>query len=298
MQAGMTTYHAQGKVRYTGSGSNRPQGIPWVETMMQTSLRAGLLLCFVPMLLSACASTHPPQNNPRRFDFERDVFAYQNELVWQYGYDAHGKWSSHKRIPSPDYHQHCFVVARSARQFFQNARFDPSLPRADEATYRRLVRKVLATDPRFAPRESERVVIPGYPCLRAFSSEHVSLLKNECGGAWQSYFQRGHWRIVFPFSRRHQSRVADQLVRDLQQGRPPVVHVVRFPQLTINHAVLVFDAHEKGRVLEFSVYDPNDSARPSVLTFDRDRSTFFLPANDYFPGGKVNAYEIYRSWDY
>src|SRR5260370_992084 len=110
------------------------------------------LCAFVPVLaltaLCGCASTRPATSDTRRFDFQRDTFAYANGLVWDYGYDTNGVWRSHKRVPRPDYTQHCFVVARAAKQFFENARFDPLQPVAEETTYRRLIRRVVSTSPR------------------------------------------------------------------------------------------------------------------------------------------------------
>jgi hypothetical protein len=190
------------------------------------------------------------------------------------------------------------VVARSARQFFQHARFDASLPAVGETTYRSLIRQVIARDPAREVPPAERIVIPGYASLRAFSEAQPALLQSECGGAWQSYFQRGHWRMVFPFSRAHQERTADGLLAALRQNRPPVVHVVRFPQLAINHAVLVFDAAEAPTNIVFSVYDPNRPEQPVPLVFDRAGRTFDFPRNNYFAGGRVDIYEIYRNWRY
>ena len=234
----------------------------------------------------------------RPFDFQKDTFAYANELTWVYHYDAKGKWVHERREPRPDYHQHCFVVTRSARQFFQNAEFDPTQPIASEETYCQLIRRVVSIDPDHPLPDSKKVVIPGYGDLREFSAAQEKLLKAECGGAWQSYFQRGHWRMIFPFSRAHQARTAQQLLADLGENRPPVIHVVRFPQLTINHSVLVIAARETENEIVFSIYDPNKPGRPKDLTYDRRTRTFNFPGNDYWPGGRVDVYEIYRKWDY
>jgi hypothetical protein len=35
-----------------------------------------------------------------------------------------------------------------------------------------------------------------------------------------------------------------------------------------------------------------------MLTFDRATRTFSFPFNDYWPGGRLDVYEIYRSWKY
>ncbi len=249
------------------------------------------------LFFAGCASRKPYVGS-RPFDFQRDTFAYANLLVWDYHFDDHGKWVHERHEPEPDYTHHCFVVARSARQFFQHARFDPTQPIADEATYRRLIRRVVSMDPAHTLPEEKRIMIPGYADLHAFSTAHEKLLKAECGGAWQSYFQRGHWRIVFPFSRSHQARTAEQFLADLKQNRPPVAHVVRFPQLTINHAILIFDAKETEAAIEFQAYDPNKPDKPKTLLFDRATRTFSFAGNDYWPGGRLDVYEIYRSRAY
>ena len=250
-------------------------------------------------LLTGCATSQLASTpNSRPLVFQQDTLAYANQLVWEYYFNANGKWSSKPREPKPDYTHHCFVVALSARQFFQHARFDPAQPVADEARYRRLIRRVIARSPRCYSAEAGKVIIPGYANLREFSQAQEKLLEQECGGAWQSYFQRGHWRMVFPFSRAHQARTAHALVASLQLNRPPVVHVVRFPQLTINHSLLLFDATETDTAIEFAAYDPNKPEKPMKLTYDRARRTFSFPANDYFIGGRVDIYEIYRNWRY
>jgi hypothetical protein len=124
------------------------------------------------------------------------------------------------------------------------------------------------------------------------------LLKDECGGAWRSYFQRGNWRMVFPFSRSMQEETAEQLAERLREGRLLVVHLVRFPQQTINHAMLLFDVSETEIAIAFQAYDPNQPGGAVPLTFDRASQTFSLPASNYFHGGRVDVYEIYRSWLY
>ena len=234
---------------------------------------------------------------PRRFEFDRDAFAFANELLWEYRFDpATGRTTFARRVPPPAYAHHCFVLVRAARQFLYHAVFDPARPPAAEPAYRRSVREVVARNPRVPCAPDRRVVIPGFEGLRAFSRAQEPLLKAECGGAWQSYFLRSHWRMIFPVSRRHQERTARQLVEGLAQGRSPIVHLVRFPILTINHGVVLCGAHESGPDIRFDVYDPNLSTRPTALTYDRASRTFLFPANQYWAGGRVDVIEIYRTW--
>jgi len=262
--------------------------------------RLALFTAFLALFLCGCAGPRSRDASfTRPFIFGEDTFAYRNDLVWIYYRDpATGKLGHRARDPKPDYTHHCFPVARSARQFFQHARFDASQPIADEATYRKLIHRVVSTSPRTQLPEHERIVVPGYSNLFAFSQARERLLKEECGGAWQSYFQRGHWRMVFPFSERHQAKMVEQLGESIRRNRPAVVHIVRFPSLTINHALVLFSAKEAAGKVVFSAYDPYEPGRPSELTFNRSERQFYFPANDYFVGGKVDIYEIYHSWNY
>jgi DMSO/TMAO reductase YedYZ molybdopterin-dependent catalytic subunit len=137
------------------------------------------------------------------------------------------------------------------------------------------------------------VVFPGYADLRTFSQEHEAMLKGQCGGAWQCYFQRGNWRVVFPFTRHQQEHMARKLEEELQQKGIAVAHLVRFPQLSINHAVLMYGAKADSTQVQFLTYDPNEPEKPTVVTFDRATRTFTLPTNAYFQGGRVDVYPIY-----
>ena len=253
---------------------------------------AGLAACLGLAFLTGCAST-PRTTGSRPFHFETDTFAYANDVTEDFAYDTEGRWRGHTRDPKPDYTRYCFVVARSARQFFQNARFDSALPVATETEYRRLVRKVVSTNPRKDLVESAKVIIPGYANLREFSGEQEQVLKEECGSFWQSYFQRGNWRMVFPFSRLDQQKMADQLARAVRENRPPILHVVCFPSLQINHAVVLYGIEETAEDILFAVYDPNAPHLPASLTFHRASRTFNYPMNADFQGGDVNTYEVY-----
>jgi hypothetical protein len=130
--------------------------------------------------------------------------------------------------------------------------------------------------------------------LREFSQGRPDLLKAGCGASWQSYAQRGNWRMILPFTRGGQQKVADSLREGVAAGRLPVVHIATFPALTINHALMLFGCSASSDTLEFQCYDPNLSDRPVTLLFDGKRRRFQFPRTHYFAGGQVNAYEIYR----
>src|SRR5438874_11117035 len=137
----------------------------------------------------------------RSFDFFRDTFAFRNELVWQYLIDEKtGAVTTRKNDPAPTYAHHCFVLARSAKQFFLHARFDASQPQTSESAYAQKIRQLLKRHVAHESSEHDRIVFPGFNGLREFSSTHEKLLKANLGGAWQSYVNRRHWRMLFPFA--------------------------------------------------------------------------------------------------
>lgn len=271
-------------------------GPPWAARRCRVvRLVFGLV---VVLFLAGCGTSSPRTAGPRPFDFERDTFSYANELVWEYYFDENGKWTHRERLPKPEYTHRCFVVARSAKQFFVNARFDTNQPVAGEDTYRRLIREVQSVSARKELPEDRKIVIPGYAGLHEFSRAQEAVLKAECGGFWQSYLQRGHWRMIWPFSRGGQAKMAEQLAGSIKENHPPVVHVVAFPSLRINHAVLLFGVRETKATIEFATYDPNAPEKPVTLTYDRASRTFTFPTNFYFPGGPVDVYEIYHGLCY
>ena len=200
-----------------------------------------------------------------RFEFERDTFAFANELIWEYRFDRlSGAMATTRTNPPPEYAHRCFVMVRSVRQFFYHARFEDGRPVEGTDAYRRLIRQVVGRRPWQPSQEPNQVVIPGYHGLRSFSQEQGALLKAECGGAWQSYALRSHWRMVFPISRHNQARLSTRLLESLAQQAIPIVHLVRFPQLTINHGVVLFDHLEDEKEIRFAAYDPNQpDRRPS-----------------------------------
>lgn len=232
---------------------------------------------------------------PRRFVFERDTLAFPNELVWEYRFGADGAWQVRRREPPPDYAHRCFVLARAVRQFLYHARFDATAPRLDEPGYRARVRAVLRRAPWRPATPQTQIVIPGYPGLRDFSRDWEPLLKAECGGAWRSYLLRSHWRMVLPISRRHQAATARRLRQRLGAGLVPVVHLVCFPRLTINHGMVLFAERAAAGAIEFRAYDPNRPEAPETLIYEPARRTFRLPPTRYWPGGDLNVIEIYRS---
>ena len=90
-------------------------------------------------------SEHKPgAAGARRFEFERDSFAFANELRWEYRPDPEaGGLRFGKREPKPAYTLRCFVLTRAARQFLYHARFEANLAAVNEESYQRLIRQVV-----------------------------------------------------------------------------------------------------------------------------------------------------------
>jgi len=262
--------------------------------------RGGVFRRILPVLgfVFGCATGPiPPAQDRAPFRFPADTFAFANQTVLEYEIDPVTRdVSSHPREKTPEFALRCGAMARAARQFYSVARFDPSAPAVDAQSYERLVQEVLETNPRRPPQQ--RVVIPGYHNLRDLSEAHASLVQALLAGPWETYLQRGNWRMIFPFPLEQQQQVAGQLLDELARGWPPIVHVLRFPDVTIDHLVLVFDAEQTPAEIRFHVYDPNDADHQLELVFDRGARLFSYSATAFFPGGPVKAYEVYNGWFY
>jgi hypothetical protein len=248
------------------------------------------------LLAGGCAATCPSSQRP--FIFGEDTFAFENGLVWEYHHGEDGRTTTQKREPAPDYSLHCFPLSRAAKEFFLSARFDPSGVKPEKGERRALIKKVVATNPRRGLPEAKKIVIPGYADLHDFSVENEDLLKQECGSATSSYFQRGHWRMIFPFTGRQRAKQAEGLAESVSRNCPAIAHVYTFPRLSINHAILVYGAESAENGTAFTFYDPNDPCRPGKLLFDANTRRFFLEPNAYFRGGHVQVYQVFHKWNY
>ena len=237
-------------------------------------------------------------NTRRSFEFERDTFAFPHELVWKYHFDANGAMSVQKAGPPPTYYHRCFVMCRTTRQFFYHARFEPDSPQANLDAYQKLIRDVVSRNVRKPCAESERIVIPGFEGLREFSKVHEPLLKAECGAPWESYFLRSHWRMIFPVPKWYRTMMVTKLKESLPKRGLTLVHLFRFPNITINHGIVLYGFNETGQTTEFEAYDPNIPEHPVKLIHEKDSHQFTFAANRYWGGGTLKVMEIYCDFPY
>ena len=219
-------------------------------------------------------------------------------MRWTYAFEADGSTRMEEATTPPEFSLRCFPMVRAAREFFYHARFAPELPQATEDEYRELTKEVLARNSRCPAKEGDRIRIPGFANLNAFSAAHRDLLRAESGGSWRSYFQRGNWRMIFPISDRRERKTARELSNEVRAGRLPIVHVYRFPEVRLNHSIMVYAAEERDGGTDYLAYDPNFPGQPTKLSFDAERNAFQLERNAYFAGGEVKVYQVYRGCCY
>ena len=260
-----------------------------------------LLLLLLGGLLSACAtpasrggaSTRVPGETdigppPRAFDQWRDTFAFAN-LV-----------RAERPQLNNGFANYCLIMSRGASQFFRVARFVPAAPPLPSGDYVRLTREVLSATPWAEARpDSARIVIPGYPDLRTFSRAQESAIKAVFGSNVLSMLDWRTWRVGVAFSPAHQARLAEELVAEVDAGRPAPVMITNFPSEDIlNHAVLVYGRRPlspASEVLELLAYDPNDPESPLSLFFDRATRAFWIAPLTYSPPGRIRAFRLYTS---
>ena len=252
--------------------------------------RARLLLLSVcgAMLLAGCA--HPPAAQfPRPFSFYHDTCAFTNQLLWEYQFPPSGKMVITKSPYKADYFNRCFPMIQAVRKYQYHAVFSKDTPAPEDPAPE--IRQIVSRGD--YPSQPENLVqIGGFTDLREFTSTHEKTVKAYTGSIVRSYIQRGNWRIGFPFTRWGQAREAARLSPGVP-SKFPIIHIVELPR--INHGLLIYNTHEDAENIWFHCYDPNDNINPRLIWFDKSERQFYITRTPYFPGGKINVYEVYRN---
>jgi hypothetical protein len=268
----------------------------WTSSCSGPGVRApGRLIALALAVLltgAACATAPAPAPPPvvaaqqavPDFSFATDTFAFPND-IWARNPDA------------PDLYAHyCFVLARSLRQFFAFARFDPSAPRIGYDAYAERIRAIVARPPWEAPSPPEaRVVIPGYPNLRAFSRAEEQAVKASLGSRFWTWVNWTNWRVIFPVTAGHQAGVAREIMDEVGHGRLVQLLVTNWPKPELNHTVVAYEFREDTAEIEFLVWDPNDPASPGRVTFDRQRNRFRATRLYDTEPGPIRVFRMYYS---
>jgi hypothetical protein len=243
------------------------------------------------LVAAACAHapvrpvTRPPAASVPAFNFADDTFAFANMI--------------RARHPHSEglYANYCFVLARGMRQFHQFARFDAAAPRVDAEEYTRRVRAVASHAPWERPLPpAERVVIPGFANLRAFSAAEEAAVKDGLGGRFWTFVHWTNWRTTMPVPDGHQAAVLDEVLDELAAGRLVQLLVTNWPKVELNHTIVAYGYRVADDGVELSVWDPNDPAAPGVVRFDERRERF-IATRVYDTGvGPIRVFRMYYSW--
>ena len=249
------------------------------------------------MLANGCAHRLPSKPAARAFDFSTDRLAYANETVWHYENGRAVEVAKNgAKAGDQAYATRCFVVTRCVTQFWKFASFDPKSPPLSDRDLALRIRMLAKIDVWKDPfPASKRVVFPGYRNLFELSRDQPLILQKNLGQGWPIFVRPGNSPMVFPPSRSHQERTFLELKKSLALNYPVIIWMVTFPDLSLNHSVLVYDSHETKTKTVFSVYDPNDIKKPKNLEYDPAKRTFSFQRTFYFIGGPVDVRTIYWS---
>lgn len=262
---------------------------------------AGLAL----LLLSAAPAVAGKAAPLAPLRFDRDTFGFANQTVYIYPNGFAEKRRLKPGEKPPAFTLRCFAMCRSEEQFHKFARFDPTLPKPDDATLDRLVRRVNRHAVWRSPLPPEkRVVIPGYADLRALSQARPLMMQKNVGGGLATYLRIGNWRMFWFWwnGPSEQARAHAEVEATLARNDLYVTYLTSYPSLSINHAVLLYGhrpptpADEAAGVTHYLVYDPNHPEAPRDMVWDRRKRQFSYQKDWDFVGGKVTVLRAYRFW--
>lgn len=218
-----------------------------------------------------------------RFGVDTFAFANENRVKYRGKPDLYANW--------------CFVMARAISQFHRFARFDPAAPPLTQDEYTERVRQVTARAPWRDPLPAEeRIVIPGYASLYELSRAQERAVKAGLTGRILSWLHWTNWRVVYPMPGFQQEGVARETVAELQAGRPVQWLITNLPTIDLNHTVVVYGYRsETPNLIDFTIYDPNDSASPGTIRFDRTTWHFWSIRLYDHEVGVIRAFRMYYS---
>ena len=248
-----------------------------------------IILIFV----SGCHSL-PPKETAVPFSFEKDRFYFKNQTEWNYIDGIKRRDLGRKPASEREYTVHCFVMSRSAVQFWKFARFDPNLPRPDPERLASLVREVVMRPTWWRPLPlEERTLFPGYSNLVDLSRAQEKILKENLGRSWPTLCRPFNFNLVLPITKEHQSDTNRELQAYLGKGHPVVIWIYNFPKQNINHVVMAYQFEETKDGTVYWIYDPNLNKHPVKLTYNPQTQTFSFDRTFYFTGGPVSVRTIY-----
>jgi hypothetical protein len=230
------------------------------------------------------------------FRFDRDIFAFANQTVFEY-HEGHASLRKPSATKRDTYNRHCFVMCRTAVQFKKFARFEPRSSALDDASLatriRAVTRQAAWTEP--LP-ENQRIVFPGYKDLKEMSKARRELVQLSIGHGWPSYFRISNVRMIFQDGSHYQEQTHARLNAALARRELFIAFLTTYPRLSINHSVVIYKRESSAPnpgVDHYLVYDPNHPESPRELTWSaRDRAFSYQKDWDFI-GGFVRVYQVY-----
>ena len=234
------------------------------------------------------------------FRFDRDTVGFANSTVFEYRQGhPHIRRQREKGEPKR-YTRRCFVLCRTTLQFHKFARFDPKTPPLDDNALAVRIRNVTRRAAWEKPLPTnQRVVFPGYADLRAMSKARREVVRANIGLGWPTYFRLGNFRMLIVHDSSYHKETHTNLDAALERGDLFVAFLTTYPNLSINHAVLVYKrkrASRNDRIERYLVYDPNHPESPRELAWSSDTGSFSYQKDWDFVGGFVHVYQIYGKW--
>src|SRR6266480_2330930 len=228
------------------------------------------------------------------FNFQRDTLAFANTTVFEYhNGEVVSRWSR----KSDRYTRRCFVMTRTAEQFYKFARFEPNAPQLDENELHKRIRAVTRKQPWHDPLPQEkRIVFSGYHNVREMSQAHTRLMQRNIGLGWVAYLRPGNGRMFYLHDRGYQEKTHRLLEDALARGEFFIAYLSDFPILHINHSVLVYK-HDQPRSAEgidhYRVYDPNHPEAPRHLEWLPAKREINYQKDREFAGGFTRVFQVY-----
>lgn len=266
-----------------------------IQGIRRTALRLALLL-------SIFAAFSARGQDANKFRFDRDTLWFPNWTVWNYanGLRVREPASKSHKEKTDRYTRRCFVMSRTAQQFFKFARFDPKAAPIDDKELTHRVRQVTRKQPWHAALPpNERIVFPGYANLRELSKAKMLILQNNIGLGWPTYARVGNFRMFTVRGRDYQEQEHADLNESLGRGEMFVAYLSDYPILHINHAVLVYRRTSRAgdKIDKYLCYDPNHPDGPRTLTWLPEKREFNFEKDPEFSGGYTRVYQVYgKPW--
>jgi hypothetical protein len=200
----------------------------------------------------------PASHSVAGFEVPANNQAFHNYTVWD-----------HSKLPAFLQVAHCTGMALFARQVFNWARFDPTLPRASDDEYRLLLRHVFRVPTTALPGTRDRIVIPGFASWYEMTQQPdiEEIVKDILGDALGDPLRRNwNWSpldVLVGFRERTLIELNIRKMVSLDR----VVTLYLTDGTKTAHSVLAYGYEVLGDRVRYTVYDSNHPTEPVQMDF-------------------------------